>query len=157
MRQLSNRFKTGAESLFYGGSIRARVFRGGASLGTACVVEQAFRFGRNMVVARLLAPNAFGTMAILLSASSLLHTITDIGVREAIIQNPRGTEKRYVNSAFWLGLLRALSLACVLFMGAPWIAKFYGNVELTPLLRVVALTIIIDSAGSPPRSIATKK
>jgi lipopolysaccharide exporter len=156
IRELSNRLKSGTESLFYGGSIRARVFRGGASLGTASVVEQAVRFGRNMIVARLLAPNAFGTMAILLSASSLLHTITDIGVREAIIQNPRGTEKRFVNSAFWLGLLRACSLACILFIGAPWIAQFYGNVELTRLLRVVALTIIIDSAGSPLVSIATK-
>jgi lipopolysaccharide exporter len=156
IRQISDRIKKERQSIFYGGSLRAKVFRGGASLGAASVAEQAVRFGRNMIVARLLAPNAFGTMAILLSASSLLHTITDIGVREATIQNPRGTELRFINSAFWLSFLRAFSLACLLFMAAPGIAQFYGNSELTPLLRVVALTIIIDGATSPLVCIAIK-
>jgi lipopolysaccharide exporter len=156
IRQISDRIKRETSYTFYGGSLRAKVFRGGASLGTASVVEQAVRFGRNMVVARLLAPNAFGTMAILLSASSLLHTITDIGVGQAIIQNPRGTEARFINSSFWLSFLRALSLASVLIICASWIARFYGNPELTPLLRVVALTIIIDGSTSPLVTIAVK-
>jgi lipopolysaccharide exporter len=156
IRQFSARIKRETESIFLGGSLKARVFRGGASLGTASVVEQAVRFGRNMVVARLLAPNAFGTMAILLSASSLLHTLTDIGVREAIIQNQRGTEREYVNSAFLLSFLRALGLACLLFIAAPWIAQFYGNPELTVLLRFASLTLVFDGATSPRVCIAIK-
>jgi lipopolysaccharide exporter len=109
-----------------------------------------------MIVARLLAPNAFGTMAILLSASSLLHTLTDIGVREAIIQNPKGVERHYVNSAFWLSFLRALAIACLLFITAPWIAQFYSNPELTGLLRFASLTLVFDGATSPLVCISIK-
>jgi lipopolysaccharide exporter len=156
IEQISGRIKQETESIFLGGSLKAKVFRGGASLATASVVEQAARFARNMIVARLLAPSAFGTMAILLSASTLLHTVTDIGVREAIIQNPRGTEGQYVSSAFWLSFLRAVSVACLLFLAAPWIAQFYGNPELKVLLRVIALTLILDGSASPLVCIAIK-
>jgi lipopolysaccharide exporter len=155
-QDISARLKRETESIFVGGSLRAKVFRGGASLGTASVAEQAVRFVRNMIVARLLAPNAFGTMAILLSASTLLHTLTDIGVREAIIQNPRGVERQYINSAFWLSFLRVLGLAGLLFIAAPWIAHFYGNPELARLLRVCSLTLIFDGSGSPLVCIAVK-
>ena len=71
-------------------------------------------------------------------------------------QNPRGTEREYVNSAFWLSFLRALGLACLLVITAPWIAKFYGNPELATLLRFTALTLVFDGATSPLVCIAIK-
>ena len=40
------------------------------------------RFARNMVLARVLAPEAFGTMAIVISSASLVDTLTDVGVKE---------------------------------------------------------------------------
>jgi len=43
-----------------------------------------------MILARLLVPSAFGLMAIVGSTASVLHTITDIGVKEGLIQHSRG-------------------------------------------------------------------
>ena len=139
------------------GSLKAKVFRGGAWLGVGSLTEQVVRFGRSIILARLLAPEAFGVMAVVLSASTLIHSLTDIGVREAIIQNPRGGEDEYIDSAFWLALGRALALAACIFLVAPWLAKFYGNAELVPLLRVASLGVLIDGAWSPRMYIAIKQ
>jgi len=125
-------------------------------MGAGTFAEQASRFGRNMILTRLLAPEAFGTMAIVLSAGSVIHTITDMGVKEAIIQNPRGSEEHYASAAWWLALGRAVSLYAVIFFLAPWISTFYGNHELLRLLRVVGLGVIFDGAISSRAYIAVK-
>ena len=139
------------------GSLKGKVFRGGAWLGVGSLTEQVVRFARSIVLARLLAPEAFGIMAVVLSASTLIHSLTDIGVREAVIQNPRGGEDEYIDSAFWLALGRSAALAASIALLAPWLAKFYGNAELTPLLRVAALSVLIDGAWSPRMYIAIKQ
>jgi hypothetical protein len=60
------RTREGVETLLPAKSLKAKVFRGGAWLGAGSFAEHAFRFGRNMLLTRLLAPQAFGTMAIIL-------------------------------------------------------------------------------------------
>jgi O-antigen/teichoic acid export membrane protein len=90
---LSGQLKKSWASILQGESLKARVFRGGVWLGAGSFSEQVIRFGRNMILTRLLAPEAFGTMAVVLSACSVVQTIMDVGVREALIQNPKGTEE----------------------------------------------------------------
>jgi lipopolysaccharide exporter len=138
-------------------SLKGKVFRGGMWLGVGSFTEQVVRFGRSIILARLLAPEAFGVMAVVLSASTLIHSLTDIGVKEAVIQNPRGGEDEYIDSAFWLAIGRAFALASCIFLLAPWMAKFYGNAELAPLLRVASLSVLIDGAWSPRMYIAIKQ
>jgi len=97
--QVQMQIKQFLDKSLLGESLKAKVMRGGTWLGAGSFSEQTIRFARNMVLTRILAPEAFGTMAIVLSAGSVIHTITDIGVKEAIIQNPRGTEKHYTSVA----------------------------------------------------------
>jgi lipopolysaccharide exporter len=152
----SQRAKESFGKVFVGGSMKAKVFRGGIWMGAGSFSEQLTRFGRNMILTRLLAPEAFGTMAVVLSAGSVIQMITDIGVKEAIIQNPRGSEKHYMSAAWWLASLRSLSIYACIFLLAPWISKFYGNHELVPLLRVVALTVILEGTLSSGAYVAIK-
>lgn len=147
--RLYGHLKKSIESLSFGESLRAKVFRGGVWLGIGSFVEQLCRFARNMILARLLAPDAFGTMAIVLSAGSVADVLTEIGIREAVIQNPRGDEVDYLNAAWWLALGRGIPLYSAIFILAPWIARFYRNAELTPLLRVTLLSIMFYSLISP--------
>jgi O-antigen/teichoic acid export membrane protein len=140
-----------------GESLKAQVFRGGAWMGAGTFSEQVVRFGRNMLLTRILAPEAFGTMAIVASAGTILHTLTDIGVKESIIQNPRGAEDRYISGAWWLALGRSSFLYAMVFLFAPWIAAFYGNHEIAPLLRVAAFTVVLDGALSSKAYIAVKQ
>jgi O-antigen/teichoic acid export membrane protein len=150
------RMKLGVESALGGDGLKARVFRGGAWLGIGSVSEQSLRFVRNMILARLLAPSAFGTMAIVMSAAALLQAFTELGVREALIQNPKGREREYVNAAWWMAFTRAASIYLILFALAPLVAKFYSNAALTPLLRVATVSLVLEGAISARAYIAMK-
>ncbi len=151
-----NKIKRSVESVV-GSGLRARVFRGGAWLGFGSVSEQSLRFLRNMILARLLAPSAFGMMALVLSSATFLTSLSEIGVKESLIQNPRGTEPEYVNAAWWITMGRALMIYAALFAAAPWIAKFYGNHELTPLFRVANIGIVLEGAMSSGAYAAMKE
>jgi len=153
----SRGLKGALASSLVGQGLRARVARGGAWLGSGSFAEQACRFARNMLLARLLAPQAFGAMAIVLSASSLITSFSDVGVLPAIIHNPRGGTAPYLNAAWWLGMARSLFVYATIFISAPWIAHFYGNAVLTGLLRVALLSTILDGMLSPRSKLAQKE
>ena len=74
------------DDFLQGDALRAKVMRGGAWLGSGNVAEQATRFARNMVLTRLLAPSAFGAMAIVMSSSAIVAALTEVGMKQAVIQ-----------------------------------------------------------------------
>src|SRR5271154_1508881 len=80
------------DRLVQGENLRAKTTRGAVLVGGASLAERVSRFARNMVLTRLLAPSAFGTMAIVMSSSAIVGTLTEVGLRAAVIQNPRGGE-----------------------------------------------------------------
>jgi O-antigen/teichoic acid export membrane protein len=155
--QTRQRMMQPVRGLLGGNTLKARAFRGGAWLGVGSAAEQGSRFIRNMILVRLLAPAAFGTMAIVMSASVMFQVFTEIGVREGLIQNPRGAEKEYVNAAWWMAFGRALLTCSALFFLAPWVAGFYGKPELTALLRVAVAGLLIEGAMSAKAYIAVKQ
>jgi O-antigen/teichoic acid export membrane protein len=149
LSQIYDRGKATYQQLLAGGTLRAKALRGGVLLGGGSVAEQASRFARNMILTRLLAPSAFGAMAIVMSSSAIVGTLTEVGLRAAVIQNPRGGEKAYLNAGWWMAMWRALVIYVTLFALSPWIARFYGNAELGGLLRVAMLSTLFDGAMSP--------
>lgn len=151
------RVKSAAARLLHGEGLRAKAATGGAWLGGGSAAEQASRFVRNMVLTRLLAPSAFGAMAIVLSASSLVASLSDVGLWPAVIQNPRGADAEYLNAGWWLGMLRAVFMYAIIFGAAPWVARFYGIADLSALLRVVLVSTILDGMLSPNSKLAHKK
>ena len=157
LASISGRVGRVSDRLFAGKDLRAKVARGGAWLGGGSFVEQVSRFARNMLMARLLAPSAFGSMAIVMSSASLIASFSDVGVLPAIIQNPRGADREYLNAAWWLGMLRAAFMYATIFTAAPLIAHFYGNPELIALLRVALLSMIFDGMLSPRAKLAHKE
>jgi O-antigen/teichoic acid export membrane protein len=154
--RIYDRGKVTFERLLLGGTLRAKAMRGGVWLGGGSVAEQASRFARNMVLTRLLAPNAFGAMAIVMSSSAIVGSLTDVGVKAAVIQNPRGGEKAYLNAGWWMGMGRAITMYVIIFAVAPWVARFYGIAELSALLRITLLSTLLEGAMSP-RSILLQK
>ena len=150
------RVKAAFDQLLLGQSLRAKAARGGAWVGGASIAEQAGRFARNMILTRLLAPNAFGAMAIVMSSSAIVGTLIDVGQKAAVVQNPRGAEKAYLDAAWWMGMGRAVATYIVIFAMAPWVARFYGNSELSVLLQVTLLGTLFEGAMSP-RSILPQK
>ena len=156
LRRNYDRGKAAIADLLHGDALRAKAMRGGAWLGAGSVAEQGFRFARNMILTRLLAPSAFGTMAIVMSSTAIVGALTEVGVKQAVIQNPRGSEKAHLNAAWWMGMWRAIGMYVIIFVMAPWVAHFYGNAQVSALLRVALLSTLFDGAMSP-RSILAQK
>lgn len=155
------RFGSRAKSWFNGhvtgDALRAKAMRGGAWLGSGSVAEQAVRFARNMLLARILAPGAFGTMAIVLSSAGFVDLLTDVGMRAAIIQSPRGSKAAYLNASWWLGLSRSIFSYFIIFSVSPWISRFYGRPELSGLLRIALLSLLFSGAMSPRSALAQRE
>ncbi len=157
VRAYGRQLKASWSDLMSGDALRAKAMRGGAWLGGGSVAEQATRFARNMVLARLLAPGAFGTMAIVLSSASLVDAFIDVGVRIAVIQSSEGGEEAHLNAAWWLGLGRALISYLIIFTLAPSISSFYGRPELCVLLRVALVSVILGGLMSPRSALAQRE
>ena len=134
-----------------------RAIRGGMWLGVGSGAENGLRFLRNIILARILAPEAFGAIAIVLAINALLESFTEVGIKEAIIQNPRGKERAFLNGAWWIALGRSVFLYAAAFVSAPFIAGFYGNPELVPLMRVVFLSILFNGFMSSAAYVAVKQ
>jgi O-antigen/teichoic acid export membrane protein len=147
--RIYDRGKVTFDRLLLGGTLRAKATRGAVFLGGGSVTEQVSRFARNMLLTRLLAPSAFGAMAIVMSSSAIVGALTEVGLRAAVIQNPRGGEKAYLDAGWWMGIGRSISTYVIIFAIAPWVAHFYGNAELAALLRVTLLGTLFDGAMSP--------
>jgi O-antigen/teichoic acid export membrane protein len=130
-------------------SLKARSTHGAMVLGVGTVVERGMGLVRNMVLARLLAPEDFGLMAIVLSMLTLLESVTDVGVRQSVIYHPEGAKKAYLNIAWWIQVARATGLFIIAFLIAPMICRFYGKPELLNLLRVSFVAIIFSGYTSP--------
>ena len=142
---------------FVKGGLRARVTHGGAWLGSGSAAEQVGRLARNLILTRMLAPGAFGTMAIVLSLSSLVGSMTDVGLFPAVIQHPDGGKDNYLNAAWWIGVARALLVYALIFASAPWLSQFYGDHEISGLLRLTLLSTVFDGLLSPRSKLAQKE
>lgn len=156
MSSISESIRTKLHTLRHSKGLKGNVLRGGALLGSASFVEQVMRFSRNMLLTRLIAPEAFGAMAIVQSATTLIQVAVDVGVREALVQNPRGEEREYMSAAWWMAIVRSLFIYAVVFACAPFIARFYGNPEFSALARIATLSVLFDGAISTRAYIAMK-
>jgi len=112
---------------------------------------------RSMVLARILAPDQIGIMAIVMSFSIAFEALTEVGVKQSIIHNKRGADTDYLNVAWWMQAIRALCLYGIAVLSAPWISSFYGNPDLLKLLRVAFLAIALRGFISPRAHVLEKE
>ncbi|KKQ26769.1 MAG: Membrane protein involved in the export of O-antigen and teichoic acid [Candidatus Magasanikbacteria bacterium GW2011_GWC2_37_14] len=143
--------------IFTNTSLKSRVLKGGFWLGLGGSFEYGLRFLRNIILARILAPEAFGLMAIILAVNAALESFTQIGIKEAIIQSPDGEEDSYLNGAWWLSFVRAIGLFAIAMLSVPFIASFYNVPQNTIMFRISFFTILFNGTLSARAYIAQKK
>jgi PST family polysaccharide transporter len=107
------------------------------------------------ILARLLTPNDFGLIAMIIVFSSFVAIFSDFGLSSAIVQRkeiPDGA----LSSIFWIGLGLGALLTTALAASAPLIAAFYSEPRLTPLVVFISTTFFIASFGYVPSALLTK-
>ena len=91
--------------------LRARTIRGTVVgiLGNGSA--QLLRFASNLILAHLLFPGAFGLMGPVLTVLTGLEMISDVGILPSIIQHKRGDDRRFLDTAWTLQVIRGVLLA----------------------------------------------
>ena len=97
----------------------------------------------SIVLARLLDPAVYGTIALVTVFTSLLHVFIDSGLGTALIQKKDADDLDF-SSVFFFNMGMCVLLYGGLFFAAPWIAAFYNLPELTAIVRVLGLTLVIS-------------
>lgn len=104
---------------------------------------QAVTFVVSIVLARILAPEDYGTIALVTVFTTIMQVFVDSGLGTALIQK-KDADSLDFSSVFYFNLAICLVLYGVMFLAAPAIAAFYHNTELTALIRFISLTIVIS-------------
>lgn len=97
-----------------------------------------------IVMARLLLPSDYGVMGIIAIFLAIGQVFTDGGFSNALIQKQDRSEKDF-STVFFCNLIVSVIIYGILFIGAPFISQFYHLPVLTDIIRIIGLTIIINS------------
>lgn len=140
-------------NIFSGGGVRARALRASALTLMNFGGSKALRLVSNLALTRILFPEAFGLMALVQVFLAGLQMFSDVGLNTSIIQNKRGDEPDFLNTAWTLQIIRGVLLwlgACALAIPA---AQLYNEPMLAYLLPVAGFTSVIGSFK--PTKVAT--
>lgn len=107
------------------------------------------RLAGNVLLSRLLFPEAFGLMAVVNAVVLGLSLASDVGLGQAIIQSERGEDPKFLRTGFTIQILRRLGLGLLCMALAGPVADLYASsgpmaLELTKILPLIGLSIMVD-------------
>lgn len=102
------------------------------------------QFVSNLVLARLLMPDDFGTIGVLIIFTTMSYVLIDSGLSSALVQKKTISEEDK-STVFFTNLALAITVYIVLFLTAPLFANYFHNPEIKKLLRVIELIVVIDA------------
>lgn len=104
---------------------------------------QIVTFIVSIVLARILMPEDYGTIALVTVFTAILQVFVDSGLGTALIQKKDADDIDF-SSVFYFNVFICIVLYIGMFIAAPYISMFYGDHTLTPIIRVMSLTIVIS-------------
>ena len=129
-------------------SLADRATRSGVWIGGGFVFQRGLQFASNLILTRLLFPEAFGLMALCTVFLVGLAMFSDLGLKPAIIRDPRGDDPVFLNTAWTIQVIRGFVLFISGCLLAVPISIIYNNEILLPLLVVLSTTAAIAGFNS---------
>lgn len=129
-------------------NLQKRAVNSGVWVTVGYGLQQVLRLGSNLILTRLLFPEAFGLMAIVQTVMTGLVMMSDLGIQPSIVQNERGHDSVFLNTAWTLQIIQGLLIFLVILVAAPHLASFYRQPMLSTLLPVVGISAIIAGFNS---------
>lgn len=112
---------------------------------------QGVSFVVMLVIARILDPADYGLVGMLSIFMAIAQCLIDSGFSNALIRKQDRTDVDN-NTVFYFNLVVSLGLYGILFAIAPWVADFYNEPILKNLMRVLCITVIINSLAVVQRA-----
>ncbi|MBU3029973.1 oligosaccharide flippase family protein [Paracoccus marinaquae] len=132
-----------------GSSITQRVLRGSAISGMGYFLTQGIRLASNLILTRLLFPDAFGLMALVTMFVLGVVMMSDVGLTPSIMQSKRGDDPKFLNTAWSVKMmLHGMYFVVICLLAWP-AAQFYEAPELVQLMPAVGLSLLIGGLVSP--------
>lgn len=135
--------------------IKKKVFSGMIWAFGEQFAAQAVSFILSVILARLLMPDEYGTITMVLVFINIANVFVTNGFGEALVQRKNATDEDFT-TVFYCSLAVAVFLYSVLYITAPLIATFYDSPELALVLRVLSLKLPIASINSIQRAYVQK-
>jgi len=129
------------------GSLSRKALRSGVWMMGSAASTHCLRFVQTVVLVRLLVPDDFGLMRIAGFVVAAMATFSQMGLGAAVIQR-KDISRDILNTAWTLTLIRNVILYAAIFALAPWVAEFYRNPLISPILRVVSLRLLLSALGN---------
>lgn len=124
-------------------SLRAAMVRGSAFEIMGFGLSQLIRFGSNLLLSRLLLPEAFGLAALVNILNQGLIMLSDVGLPTIIVQSERGDDLRFLNTAFTWQFVRGVVLFVIASACAIPMALFYEEPQLEQLVPFGSVTVLL--------------
>ena len=109
----------------------------------------------SVVLARLIAPELYGSIALVTAITSILQVFVDSGMANSLIQK-KDTDDLDYSSVFYFNLVFCLVLYLGLFLAAPLIGRIYHDASLVPVVRVLGLTIVASGVKNVQQAYVAK-
>lgn len=137
-------------------SLKNKTIKGVAWSGIDNVVQMGVTFVVGIILARLLTPDDYGLLGIVLIFSSICSALMNAGFTTALIRKPDATDEDY-NTSFIVNLGLSIFFYVAIFVCSPLIADFFEREELTKLTRVTSFGIIIGALSMIQQTRLTKR
>lgn len=109
-----------------------------------------------LILARLLAPESFGLIAMMMIVLELAHHFVQSGLGQALIRSKEVSDVD-LSTVFVTNLSISVLAYFLLYIGAPWLSEFYEQPELTNLLRVIGIVIFFNALKVVPIAILSRR
>jgi polysaccharide transporter, PST family len=129
------------------GDLKRKSVRGGMITLFSQGISILIQLASTVILSRLLSPNDYGTVAMVLAITSFVGMFNDLGLSSAAIQKKDLTDAQQSN-LFWLNVAMGTTLSVIIALAAPLVARFYGRSELLPITLALSPSLIIASLGA---------
>ncbi len=129
-------------------SASVKVVKSSSLLLSLQLIQRSLGIISTLILARLLAPEDFGIIALVTIVLQFFELLVDTGNQQYIVQKPSVTS-RDLNTAWSLDIVIKSSIAATIVLLSPWIAKYLDTAELAAALSVAALTLPVRALKTP--------
>lgn len=136
--------------------LRQRTLKGLFWSGFERVTAQAVTFVLTLILARLVSPDDYGTLAIVMVFVALSEILVDSGFANALVRKQDCSDVDR-STVLYFNIVVAVLMYALLYVSAPLIASFYDNELLRPLVRYTSLIIVVNSLSIVQKAILTSK
>lgn len=137
-------------------SLKKQALTGVKWTTVSMAIVTILQFAQLSIMARLLEPEDFGLMAIMMVVIGFSQAFQDMGISNAIIQRQNITHNQ-LSSLYWLNIVSGIVLTLIVLAISPLVASFYDEPRITGLMAVLSSVFVLVALGNQYRVLCQKE